>query len=95
MTTTWTTDEKLLFDKVFSIRGANTLFQGGEQITGADQRRNVRAERNQGRSETKSLIRSAAKDQESTRKWRRSQPSSRHIIKVIVVTTSEVVNKMK
>jgi hypothetical protein len=41
--TTWTTDEKLPFDKVSSIRGANTLFQGGEQKKGADQRRNVRA----------------------------------------------------
>jgi hypothetical protein len=29
--TTWTTDEKLPFDNVSSIRGANTLFQGSEQ----------------------------------------------------------------
>jgi hypothetical protein len=29
--TSWTTDEKLPFDKVFSIRGANTLFQGGKE----------------------------------------------------------------
>jgi hypothetical protein len=31
VTTTWTTDEKLPFDKVSSIRGANTLFQGGKE----------------------------------------------------------------
>jgi hypothetical protein len=44
VTTTWTTDEKLPFDKVSSILGANTLFQGGEyfrweeKIKGANQR---------------------------------------------------------
>jgi hypothetical protein len=42
--TTGITGEKLPFDKVSSIRGANTLFQGGEQkkkgqIKEADQRR--------------------------------------------------------
>jgi hypothetical protein len=31
VTTTWTTDVKLPFDKMSSIRGANTLFQGSEQ----------------------------------------------------------------
>jgi hypothetical protein len=29
--TTWTRDEKLPYDKVSSIRGDKTLFQGGEQ----------------------------------------------------------------
>jgi hypothetical protein len=29
--TTWPTDEKLPFDKVSYIRGANTLFQGGKE----------------------------------------------------------------
>jgi hypothetical protein len=31
LTTTLTEDENLPFDNVSSIRGANTLFQGGEQ----------------------------------------------------------------
>jgi hypothetical protein len=31
VTTTWTTDEKLPFDKVSPIRGAKTLFQGGKE----------------------------------------------------------------
>jgi hypothetical protein len=31
VTTTWTTDEKLPFDKASSIWGANTVFQGGEE----------------------------------------------------------------
>jgi hypothetical protein len=101
LVTTWTTDEKLPFDRVSSIRGANTLFQGGEQIKGAGQRRNVRAEEPEWIRDEKSdqirsdQIKSAAKDQESTWKWRRSQPSSRHIVTVIAVATSEVVNKTK
>jgi hypothetical protein len=31
VTTTWTAGEKLPYDKVSYIRGANALFQGGEQ----------------------------------------------------------------
>jgi hypothetical protein len=31
LVTTWTTNEKLPFDKVSSIRGANSLFQGGKE----------------------------------------------------------------
>jgi hypothetical protein len=66
------------------------FYSKSRQIKGADQRRNVR--RGSKESEGQSSNQEASnqrpnQDKESTRKWRA------HIVKEIVVTTNEVVNK--
>jgi hypothetical protein len=60
--TTWTTDEKLPYDKVSSIQGVNTLFQGGKQ-----KKKNRGDQRS--RSETKGQVRSEEPEPKSQSRW--------------------------